>query len=46
VAGGGDFRLRSPAGDDLGDYQAAVPNWLPEDLLYDGGRQMAGHLGH
>jgi len=32
------FRMCGRDGDDLGDYQTAVPGpWAPGDLLYDGG---------
>jgi hypothetical protein len=33
------FRLCSPAGDDLGTYRAAVPNWNAGDGLYEGGSE-------
>ena len=33
------FRLCSPAGDDLGTYKAALPNWRPGDVLYERGTQ-------
>jgi hypothetical protein len=31
------FRVFTTAGDDLDDYTASVPNWLPGDFLYRDG---------